>query len=249
MIEKCIGNKQFIAGDGITYADFMAYGVLKTLRMYDEDMFSDLPILVQYMEMFAVQKGVEEAEKAQENLDQFLPICGWQADQMVKPTEMSHLSDVKSIDPPIVSDSKPIEPRDVSDVTYFFVRYVFRLLATNIANVYDTWSAPGKIKSLVHRFYIKVTENSLRRVREAINTAKMVQNWVVRFIFYNSIRNCLIESYESRVAQKNQSATKVISFFKRVLHRSRWLKIRAGRRKWADKVINSNFSNFVVRKR
>ena len=49
IVEKCLGYKRFIASNDITYADFVTYGVLKTLMLYDEKMVNAFPKLIQYM--------------------------------------------------------------------------------------------------------------------------------------------------------------------------------------------------------
>ena len=43
MIEDCLGKKRFVAGEEITYADFVTYWILKMLKMYDKVMLTAFP--------------------------------------------------------------------------------------------------------------------------------------------------------------------------------------------------------------
>ena len=45
LIEKCIGSKKFMAGNQVTYCDFITYWILKVLKMYDPTIFDRKPIL------------------------------------------------------------------------------------------------------------------------------------------------------------------------------------------------------------
>ena len=64
MIVNCLGNKKFIAGNDITYVDFVSFWLLKILNLYDKSIVGSFPKLGQYMELFSSQKGITEAAKA-----------------------------------------------------------------------------------------------------------------------------------------------------------------------------------------
>ena len=40
LIERCIGTKRFLAGNEVTYADFITYWILKVLKMYEPTIFN-----------------------------------------------------------------------------------------------------------------------------------------------------------------------------------------------------------------
>lgn len=84
LIAKCIGQKKFVAGDGVTYADFIAYNCLKRLQLYEPAICSENTVTSDYMNrMFALQ-GMKKAEESQGNLIYFSPSCAWQKDNMTK---------------------------------------------------------------------------------------------------------------------------------------------------------------------
>jgi len=49
LIAKCIGQKKFVAGDGVTYADFIAYNCLKRLQLYEPAICSENTVTSDYM--------------------------------------------------------------------------------------------------------------------------------------------------------------------------------------------------------
>jgi len=57
-----IGNKRFVAGNNVTYADFMAYWILKALTMFDASIIQSNPKMLQYMVTFSELKGIREGE-------------------------------------------------------------------------------------------------------------------------------------------------------------------------------------------
>ena len=79
-IGNCIGNKRFVAGNDITYADFATYGYLKVLKRYDESLVDELPKIVDYMQNMSVIKGMQDAVTSQENIPFLVPFAGWQKD-------------------------------------------------------------------------------------------------------------------------------------------------------------------------
>jgi len=57
-------NNKFLAGNDVTYIDFMTYGYLKLLKVYDESIVTGFPKIVEYMRNMASLKGVAEAAAA-----------------------------------------------------------------------------------------------------------------------------------------------------------------------------------------
>jgi len=45
IIKAMIGKKNFIAGNGVTYVDFLAYGILKLFRSYDPALVAEVPLI------------------------------------------------------------------------------------------------------------------------------------------------------------------------------------------------------------
>ena len=79
-IGNCIGNKRFVAGNEVTYADFVAFGHLKILKRYDESLVAELPKIVEYMQNMSGLKGMADAVTSQENIPFVWPMAGWQKD-------------------------------------------------------------------------------------------------------------------------------------------------------------------------
>ena len=77
-IAKMIGNKRFVAGNNVTYADFMAYWILKALTMFDASIIQSNPKMLQYMVTFSELKGIREGEFTQYKLPPFASACAWQ---------------------------------------------------------------------------------------------------------------------------------------------------------------------------
>ena len=79
-INNMLGNKRFIAGHEVTYVDFLAYWILKIIKMYDLNVLKTFPKLVQYMKNFNSLRNIQASEKQYSNIPPFAPICAWQRD-------------------------------------------------------------------------------------------------------------------------------------------------------------------------
>ena len=76
-ISHMIGKKKFVAGDGVTYADFMAYWILKIMAMYDAHIIGSNKKMHEYMRKMAELKGMDQAEIKYANLPSFATRCAW----------------------------------------------------------------------------------------------------------------------------------------------------------------------------
>ena len=79
-INDCLGGKRFLAGNEVTYADFITYWILKILTMYDSGVLNSFSNLVQYMETFRDLKGIKQCEEKYAKYPPFPMTCAWQAD-------------------------------------------------------------------------------------------------------------------------------------------------------------------------
>ena len=75
-----IGNKRFLAGHEPTYVDFLAYWILKIIKLYDLGVVKSFPKLVQFMKNFNDLTNIAACEKHYENTPPFPMICAWQRD-------------------------------------------------------------------------------------------------------------------------------------------------------------------------
>ena len=83
-ISKCIGNKQFIAGD-VTYCDFIAYWALKYFNRFDESIVKSDPKVVAYVAKMHGLKGVAAAEAMYDSkLALLTPDAAWMKDHPFK---------------------------------------------------------------------------------------------------------------------------------------------------------------------
>lgn len=79
-IIACMQNNKFLAGNDVTYIDFMTYGYLKLLKVYDESIVTGFPKIVEYMRNMASLKGVAEAAAAQADIPVLTTFAAWQKD-------------------------------------------------------------------------------------------------------------------------------------------------------------------------
>jgi len=76
------GYNRYLAGNEVTYADFMINWLFSVFRLYNEEVFTDFPELIDYHKRYLGLPGVREGEETQEDMLYFPPV-GWQADNMV----------------------------------------------------------------------------------------------------------------------------------------------------------------------
>ena len=76
------GHSRFLAGDELTYADFMINWLFRVFRLYNEDVFTGFDGLILYHKRYLGLPGIKEGDEAQEDMLWFPPV-GWQADNMV----------------------------------------------------------------------------------------------------------------------------------------------------------------------
>ena len=79
-IENMLGDKRFLAGNEVTYCDFLAYWILKIIKLYDLNVIKSSPKLVNYMKTVNSLKNIATVEKQYAEIPPFLMVCAWQRD-------------------------------------------------------------------------------------------------------------------------------------------------------------------------
>ncbi|RWS11962.1 Glutathione S-transferase Mu 1-like protein [Dinothrombium tinctorium] len=60
LLETFIGNKTWIAGNRLTYVDFLAYETLDWLRLFQNELYSDCPNIAAYLQRFERLPNIEQ---------------------------------------------------------------------------------------------------------------------------------------------------------------------------------------------
>jgi len=76
-VQNCLGNKRFVAGNDVTYCDFMLYWALKYFNVYDKSIIQAFPKIAAYVQTMNSLKNVADAEAEYSKIPLLPPFAGW----------------------------------------------------------------------------------------------------------------------------------------------------------------------------
>ena len=69
--------KRYVAGNEVTYADFITYWILKIFNLYDSSLLRGFPKVFKYFDDFSSLKGIKTAEEKYSDITPFPMMCAW----------------------------------------------------------------------------------------------------------------------------------------------------------------------------